>query len=185
MKKHLLLILLVLPFVAFSQGRNQLTPTGFVASVSPFTTITGGTEQNMFADTLKANTMAKQNNYHFKIFANATTGVGLSNITVKLKIGATTITLINSLGITVSLTSAPFVIEGDIVNQGSGNAFILCKVSQSGNIPMNGITSVYTMRTTASVDFSTQQFIYVTGQLTGVGLGTTSIGVDYIKRNNL
>lgn len=189
MKKLLFIVALLIVGVhqyCSAQTRNQLTPTGLVKSISPFTTLTGSGENNMLLDTLKGGTLAKFQNYHFEVYANVTTtGLNISSITINVKIGGATMALTSGLNIALAQTNKPFVIKGDIVNQGNGNAYIYAQISQDGTTPINTVVSYYDKRQISAINFGVNQIIAVTSTVAGLGLGTTTIGIDWIKRNNL
>lgn len=181
MKNILLIGLLIASLSSLGQNRKQLTPTGFVQRLSPFTVITGASEQNVFGDTLIANTIPKYGKIRFTASCYVTTGVGLSNLTLRFVNGANTVTIINALALTLNVSNRPIIISGSITNQGNGTAYVKLIVEQDGTA-INGLATFYGVRQIWNIDFTANQPIFLKSTLTGVGLGTTSLGVDEIER---
>lgn len=177
---RLIAFLLLLPVFGFAQGSKQLTPTGAIMRISPFTSLSGSSEQDMYRDTIPAKAIQKFNKVRFSVKSNISTGVSLSNLTLKFVSGSNTVTLINALGIGLSMTNKPCVINGEITNQGNGTALLYIVVSQDGSV-INSVSTYYATRRIWTMDFESDQIIALRAQITGLGLGATTIGVDEIE----
>lgn len=175
-----ILLILLLPFTLFAQNPRQQTPTGGVYRVSPFATISGSTEQNIYSDTIAPTTLPRFMKSRFSIKANVSTGVGLAAVNLRFVNGANTVTLINAIGLGINMTNRPLVITGEITNQGNGTALVYIVVAQDGGV-LNGVSTYYAVRRVWSVDFSVLQPIQLKATLSGAGLGATTLGVDEIE----
>lgn len=178
--KKVLIILLFLPVICFGQ-RRRLTPTGALLRQSPFTTITGSNEQNLYADTIQAKSLTRFMKANVRVSCNLTSGLGLTTLTIRFVNGANSITLINALSIGVSMSNKPFKVECSLTNQGNGNGYLYCVVSQDGSV-INTASTYYATRAIIPVDFNAAQPIYLKATLGGVGLGAATIGIDEIER---
>lgn len=178
--KKLLFILLLLPVICLAQNPRQQNPTGGVYRVSPFTSVTGGTESNLYSDTIAANTLPRFMKSRFMVKANVTTGVSLTNIQLRFVNGANTVTLISAIGLGLSMTNRPLVITGEITNQGNGTALVYIVVAQDGGV-LNGVSTYYAVRRVWNVNFAANQEIQLKATLNGLGLGATTLSVDEIE----
>lgn len=187
MKKLLLSAILIITFIYCSgQTRLQLTPTGLVKSFAPMTSLTGSSENVIMADTVLANTIAKNQNFHFKAICRiTTTGINISTLTINIKVGSNTVVLTSGLNIALAQTNKPFVIEGYIVNQGNGNAYVYAYISQDGTTPINTVVSYYDKDAVFAINFASNQTFQITSTVAGLGLGNTTLTVMWTKRDNL
>lgn len=178
--KTILYLLLLIPSLLLAQNPKQLTPTGPVMRISPFANITGAAEQNMYSDTLAANSLQKFMKARFTVKANVSTGVSLSTLTLRFVNGANTVTLLNVLGLTLSMTNRPLTISGEITNQGNGTGLVYIVVSQDGTV-INSVSTYYGVRRIWSMNFANPQEIQLKATVAGLGLGATTIGIDEIE----
>lgn len=188
--KKLLLFLLLIPFLGLSQTVvYTLTPTGKGTSITSLTALTntGTTETNLISggDVILANTLVTNRNYHFRLLCRITTpALSIPTITVKVKLGASSISLTTNAGISAGLTNQPFTIEGDILADGVNTQIIHAWITQN-------VTSVFSLNTgnTAMVtnwaeDMTTDKTFNISVTWGGITVGTTSLTPLWFRRSD-
>lgn len=180
--KQLLIALLLFPFLASSQVRT-FTPTGQRTSVTPVVTITNSTtETTLFTSTIPANTLVPGKFYGFRIdVAVSTPLVNLATLTIKVKYGSQTLSVINGAGLTIGSTSlAPISITGQLVSRSMSSQYAPIMVNQSMGNVISLTTSNALARGLMTVDASQAQTFSVTAQFGGLGGATCQLVVDWV-----
>lgn len=194
--KQILYLLFILPVFSFAQGGGltnpMLTPTGAVKSFQPNITVTSSLTSNpetsllgAVKDTIRANTLIPNRPYRFEMYciANIPTLALLPSLTLKVKLGTSTVAMVNSSGLLGSnLTNAGLRIRGLILATSTSTQISLTEVVQpNGNIiPLNNTNS--TFYSTMSANMASNQVLDITAQWGGVlAAGATIQSVLYYR----
>lgn len=183
---NLLILTLLLPLLTVAQVKT-FSPSGTRISTTPSVTITNSTtETTLFSDIIQANSLVPGKYYPFRIDLALTTPlVNLANVTIRVKYGSQTLTVINGAGLTIGMTSAvPVTITGYIVSRGMNSQFIPIVVSQGmgSAIVLSNTNTI--ARGTMTVDSSVDQNFSITAQFGGVGANASILSVDWVLRSD-
>lgn len=186
------LLILLFPLFALGQGGSltspMLTPVGAVKSFAPNITIpnSNSTETSLLGvvkDTIRANTLIPFRPYRFEMACIVTTpAVSLPTLSIKVKLGSTTVAMISATSVLGGLTNAGIRIRGIILSTGMSSQIVLTEIIQ----PNGGVITVGNSNATfyseTAVNMSSNQTLDITGQWGGVFLGTASIKSVYYYR---
>lgn len=182
MKSTLLAILLFISAIATAQRIS--TPQGAQLSFCPGTTITQtSAATEFFRDTIKANTLMPNRYYPFTLVCSLTTPlIGIPGLTITIKYGSQTFSLMSSTALVGGVTGGLFTIEGAMVAKTSGTQFIYAKLMQP-NGSLLTLGSSVTPTGNFTVDATQSQPFVITAQFTGVSLGTSSLTNQWMFRD--
>lgn len=143
----------------------QKRETGRGYSVADYTSATlssSTVETTLFTQTIVAGSMGIAKELNFRIICTLTTVLAPPTLTIKMKFGASTLTVMSGLTLSTSLTSSPFIIEGVIANVGSSTAQIVyAKLTQASSTILLAQPMAYADWT---IDTTTDQTFSVTAQ---------------------
>jgi len=192
--KGLLFVLLVSFGSLYAQSGNlnkpQLTPTGAVKSYMPGVTVIGNTTTEtsllgVVKDTIKSNTLAPFKPYRFTLASVVTTPTLalLPTLTVRVKLGGTSIAVATSASILGNITAGALIIEGIIISTGTANQVTITEIRQpqGGIITLTSTNSNFVTNTT--VDMSVTQALDITAQWGGTlpGSGASVVSKYYYR----
>jgi len=190
MKKLIIFLIVVklLPVHAGITAHGQtitqrlLTPTGSVVSFGPNVTLANntGTETSLLGavkDTIQANTLVPYRPYRFELNCILTTpALSLPNLTLRIKMGANTIAMVNATTVSAGQTNAGVRIRGTVLATSLTTQVALTEIIQpNGNvIPLTNTNAIF--YTTLTTDMTVPQALDITAQWGGlIVLGTASI----------
>jgi len=180
MKKTLLLLILtVISICSFSQTRS-ISSVGKIRSLSPGITLANlTTESIILSDTIKANTMSTYKEVAFRIDASITSLLVTPNVTIRVRFGNQVVTLVSNVGITISQTNSPFIIDGTITNNGANNSQIVaCQITQNNATAGLSLSSpISLVRGAISTNTAIDNLLSVTVQF-GSAVTSTSMVID-------
>lgn len=178
MKQLFTLLLLMISFSAVSQVKTS-SPTGKRLSDPNQIVLSSTTETTLIADSIQANNLVLGKYYPFRIELAITTGLlNASTLTIKIKYGSGTVTVMNGITLSSSLTDAPITISGYIVARGTNAQFVPVVVSQSGASALSLTPTNSSVRGTMAVDATVKQAFSITATLGGV-IGSTILKKDW------
>lgn len=182
--KHLTLALFLLFSLTASSQIKTVSPTGTRISFTPGVSMSGiGSETILFSDVIRANNLLVGKYYPFRIDLSITTpAVNLASLTFRIKYGGQVMTIMNNSTLVGGLTLAPITISGYLVARTNGTQFIPVTVTQPAGSAVSVSFSNSNFRGNMTVDATLDQTFSVTAQVGGVGLGATSIFVDWVYR---
>jgi hypothetical protein len=162
------------------------SPTGTRISASPGVSIAGiATETVLFTDNIKSGSLVEGKYYGFRIDLAITTPlVNLSALTFKIKYGTQTFTMMAGTPLIANLTLSPVTIQGYLVSRGPNNQFITGTIVQPSGSVINLSFTNSSMRGTMTIDSTVDQDFLITAQITGAGVGSTSVIVDWVLRTD-
>lgn len=174
MKKLLLILALVLPFLVKAQV--TLNPTGANRLMIPGITLLNNnlTETSILTlpDTVKANTLSARP-YKFMLFCRLTTpSISIPTLTVRIKLGNQTLTLFNAISLLGNQTTQPFIIEGYILPITTTTQLIWAKINQSPGTALTISSANTSLMSNWTADLTTQNLFNITAQWGGFSLGT-------------
>jgi hypothetical protein len=144
------------------------TARGFAVGEYASTTVTNtATETTLFSQTIQAGAMGLNKELTFKIVCTLSTGVLPPSLTIRIKLGTTTISVLNAQSLATSLSSAsPFIIDGMICNNNTVSAqFMFAKIQQpSTTLPLLLSASSSMASADWTVDTSVDQTFAITAQ---------------------
>lgn len=175
-------ILTFIFLIGIAQAQNRaLNASGRTKSLAPAVSVSGTTSETvLLSDTIKGKTLSTYKSVKFKIYCSITSLLTPPSVTVRVKYGANSVSIVNGLSINVSQTNKPFVIEGVLVNRGVTNSqYIYGTVQQHATLGPLALTSpIYQASGTISTDSETDQLFSITSQF-GASIGTTTLQIDY------
>ena len=182
MKKLLFLLLLSTSVYAQSITNPLLTPVGAVKSFSPNITLLNNTgdETSMLGsvkDTIRANTLVPFRPYRFEMACIVTTpALSLPNLALKVKLGSTTVAMINATGVNAGLTNAGIRIRGTILATSISTQVVLTEIIQPNGLILNLTNSNSNFYSAITTNMALPQVLDITAQWSGlIVLGTASI----------
>lgn len=180
MKNRLSLLLLLISGFAYGQTRS-LSASGRVISLAPAITLSNTTtETDLISTVIPANSLSNYKRIKFKIYCSLTSALVTPNLTVRIKFGSNSVTVINGLGVNISQTSKPFTIEGIIVNRGNTmSQYVYGEIKQNASIGPLALTSpTYNANGIIATNTETDQTFSVTGQFSSTS-ATSSLTIDF------
>lgn len=128
----------------------------------------------MFPDTIPAGTMYSGKQSYFFGSYKASTGVSLSDLTIKIKFGSSSLTILNGIALTPSISNRYFTVEvwmdGELNND---HQMLFARVISEGGVVLSKTT--YMTGGDFYEDPNTDQRYHITMQVTGVGYSSVTI----------
>lgn len=146
-------------------------------------TVVTNPETTIYSRAIEAGKMGTSKEMSFNIFCNLTTGaVAAPTLTLKVKLGTGTLTIMNALSLGLGAASVPFRIEGAVINTSNSAAqYVWARLhTPSSTVPISLSAGAAYMNTDWTVDTSVNQTFSVTAQFGGLIAGT-SLATKYIK----
>ncbi len=131
-------------------------------------------ETTVFSQVIPAGKMGTSKKLSLDLLSTLTTpAISIPTITVRIKLGSSTLVVVNAIGLAISQTNSPFTIAGVIRNRDASNVQIAyAHITQSAsNLPMllANSSAVYA---DWAVDTTVDQTLSVTVQFGGLSAGT-------------
>jgi len=151
------------------------TGRGFASSLTANSSLSNSTvETTLFSQTISGGKMGTSKALKFTLYCSLTTpALAVPTLTVKVKLGSTSLTVMSGLSLAISQTNAPFNVTGLIVNKSAPNAqFTFSQIiQQSASIPLVLTSALADADWT--VDTTTDQLFAVTAQFGSLNATTT------------
>ena len=188
MKK--LLLLLLFPLCVNAQYIKSFNSTGQKIVRYPELTVTNtlgnsGVEKSLLPnpDTIFASSVNIGSRYSFSLQLNVTSPLlSVGTLTLKVKLGGSTLTLANGVAIAGLGATTPIYIEGEVEIKGMQSQIVNARILQMNGvaIPVGG--SSITPQADWTNDMTQVQYFDITATFTGVTLGTTSYKSRIFRR---
>lgn len=170
----------------FVKAQITLNPTGATRTMIPGITLLNNntTETSLMTvpDTIKANTLSGKP-YKFMMLCKITTpAVSIPTLTIRIKFGSQTLTLLNNISLLGSQSTQPFIIEGFVFPITSTTQLIWAKINQTPGtaLTLNSTNTALVSDWTANL--SSQNLFNITAQWGGVTLGTAVLQSNVFYR---
>lgn len=174
-----LLLLLLLPCLAFAQGVNNsptaLTPTGVNRGYAPLVSVTNtsATATSLLGatrrDTISANTLYNPTRpYHFTMWCTLSTPtLSIPTLTISIKVGTATLNVMSGVGLVGGLANTPFIIDFWLFPANSTTQYAFASITQT-----NGTVATLNLGTSDqyaqwSLDPTQLQVVDITAQFGG------------------
>jgi len=158
------------------------TGRGFAVTELSGSTVTNTTaETNLFTQVIPAGKMGAVKELSFELLCMLTTPLlSLPTLTLRLKYGASVLTVSSGTALAVSQTNEPFILKGKIVNKSVNSQVVYARIEQStASAPLVlGVSSSFKAAKWA-IDTSADQTFSLTSQFSLLS-GTTSISVENV-----
>lgn len=157
------------------------TSRGFASSQASTLTLSNSTtETTLFSQVIPAGSMGINKKLNLEALCTLTTPVvSIPTLTIRLKLGSAVLTVVSAVGLAVSQTNAPVVIEAKIRNKEASNAQILyAKVTQAGTSLPLLIENSKAVFASWTVDTSVNQTLSITAQFGGLSAATSLTAQD-------
>lgn len=128
--------------IAYGQNR-ALNATGRTKSLAPAISVSGTTAETvLLSDTIKASTLSTYKSIRFKAYCSLTSLLTPPSVTVRVRYGANSVSIVSGLSVNTAQTNRPFVVEGVLVNRGvTNNQYIYGTVMQHATLGPLALTS--------------------------------------------
>lgn len=165
----------------------QETNRGYSVKAFNFTpaitsSVTSNPETTIYSRNIEGGKMGTGKEMYFNIFCSLTTPLVSPALIIKVKLGASTLLVVNGLALATSITNKPFRVEGGITNLGaSNNQYVWARVHQPGStLPIVLGTEGAYMEAVWTEDTTIDKTFSVTAQFSGL-LANTTLTSRYIK----
>ena len=140
------------------------------------------TETTVFSATIKAGQLALDRSVRVQYNGSITSLLLPPTITVRVKFGGTTLTVLSGIALLASATAKPFSIDVFIANRGAANSqYLLATVTNPGAIALlTGLAVMEQASATAAIDTTVDQTLSITVQF-GSAVSSTSLTTQYIR----
>lgn len=158
------------------------TSRGFAATDAVGVTVNNTTvETTLFSQVIRGKAFGTVKRMEFRLVCTITTLLTAPTLTLKVKYGNSSFTLVTTAGLSLSMTGRPFIIDGEIVAKNSANA-------QSVNIIITqdslGVITGLTGANAASTDWTEDSTVDATFSVTAQ-FGTLSAGTTLVCKNGM
>lgn len=130
-------------------------------------------ETTLYSQTIRGGVMGANKTLRFQVMCSISTVLSVPSLTLRIKLGSSTLVVANALSLVLNATARPLVLEGIIANKNATNAqFVAAWVIQDASNPISLVTGPlaaiadWTEDTTANATFS------FTAQMGGLSLST-------------
>lgn len=165
----------------------MLTPVGAVKSFYPNITLASSVtaETSLIGavkDTIRAGSLIPFRPYRFEMACVVTIPtISLPTLALKVKLGGTTVAMVNSTSVLGGLTNAGIRIRGIILSTGVSNQVVLTEIIQ----PNGGVLSIgnnnATFYSETNVNMANNQALDITAQWGGLSGGASIKSVFYYR----
>lgn len=139
------------------------------------------TETTIFTQAVPANAMGTNKVLRFQFWGTMTTLLLPPTLTIRIKFGSTTLTVVNAVSLLASQTGSPFLIEVAVVATGTGSQEAFARISDStGTIILTGGLGLSLSAASWSVDTTSVQAFAVTVQF-GTAVLTTTLTAKMVS----
>ncbi len=139
-------------------------------------------ETTIFSGTVPAGVLGTDRSLQVDYYGSVVTGLLPPNMTIRLKFGGVTTTMINNIPMLASQSNRPISITVKIFNRDSSNSqFILCSVRNPGSLSiLTGLSVMEEVSATSSVDTTVNQTLEISAQF-GSAVATTTLTTQVVE----